>query len=61
MTKPNWRAFLVFTLLAAMVASALPVLSTVQAQEGTTITFYRFFGGCSDEYAGVTDLAQSNR
>lgn len=59
MKKPNWKAFLVFTLLVAMAASALPALSTAQAQEGTTITFYRFFGGCSDEYAGVTDLAQA--
>ncbi|RKI54189.1 extracellular solute-binding protein [Corallococcus sp. AB049A] len=39
-------------LLAAM-------LGTSSAQAGTEITLFRFFGGCSDAYANVTDVTKA--
>lgn len=35
------------------------VLGTTPARAATEITLFRFFGGCSDEYANVTDLAKA--
>lgn len=60
MKNRTWKALVVLALLVAIGVSALPAPATTQAQDGETITFYRFFGGCSDEYAGVTDLDQAN-
>jgi multiple sugar transport system substrate-binding protein len=60
MKNRSWQALIVLALLVALGVTALPAPSTTQAQDGVTITFYRFFGGCSDEYAGVTDLSQAN-
>jgi multiple sugar transport system substrate-binding protein len=34
-------------------------LGTTPALAGTEITLFRFFGGCSDEYAHVTDLSKA--
>ncbi len=59
MTKRNWKALVVLALLVAFGLGALPAPGITQAQDGVTITFYRFFGGCSDEYAGVTELDQA--
>lgn len=59
--KPrSWKALVVLALLVAIGVSAFPAPGMTQAQNAVTITFYRFFGGCSDEYAGITDLAQAN-
>lgn len=59
MKNHSWKALVVLSVLVALVFGALPAPGATQAQDGVTITFYRFFGGCSDEYAGVTDLAQA--
>jgi multiple sugar transport system substrate-binding protein len=47
---------LALALAIVLMVSALPV---TQAQDEVRITFYRFFGACSDEYADVTDLAEA--
>jgi multiple sugar transport system substrate-binding protein len=60
MKNRSWKALIVLALLVAISVTALPAPGTTQAQDNVTITFYRFFGGCSDEYAGVTDLTQAN-
>lgn len=44
-------------LLAALLA--LTLIAPAAAQEPTTITLMRFFGECSDEFAGITDLEQA--
>ena len=45
------------TLLPALLLVA--TLGTTPALAGTEITLFRFFGGCSDEYAHVTDLSKA--
>ena len=34
-------------------------LGAPPARAATEITLFRFFGGCSDEYANVTDLSKA--
>ncbi|AKJ06140.1 multiple sugar transport system substrate-binding protein [Archangium gephyra] len=46
------------TLLPAALLLAT-VLGTTSARAGTEITLFRFFGGCTDEYAQVTDLSKA--
>lgn len=46
------------TLLPATLLLAV-VLGTTPARATTEITLFRFFGGCSDEYANVTDLSKA--
>ena len=45
------------TLLPALLLAAM--LGAPPARAGTEITLFRFFGGCSDEYANVTDLSKA--
>jgi len=47
------KTLLPATLLLAVTLGASPALA------GTEITLFRFFGGCSDEYAHVTDLSKA--
>lgn len=47
----NRKTFLSVTCGALIAASMVPI-----AGADTTITLYRFFGSCSDEFGGVTDL-----
>jgi len=46
------------TLLPAMML-LVATLGTTPALAATEITLFRFFGGCSDEYANVTDLSKA--
>jgi multiple sugar transport system substrate-binding protein len=41
------------------VALLATVLGSTPALAATEITLFRFFGGCSDEYANVTDLSKA--
>ncbi len=44
------------TALFILVAITLMLGSVVVAQDPMTLTVMRFFGGCTDRYAGITDL-----
>ncbi|NLF74528.1 MAG: extracellular solute-binding protein [Chloroflexi bacterium] len=59
MKAQKWMTLVAISIIVIMVgAAAIPAARTT-AQENITIKFYRFFGGCTDEYAGVTDLSQA--
>ncbi|MCP3141571.1 extracellular solute-binding protein [Pyxidicoccus xibeiensis] len=45
------------TLLPALLLAA--TLGAAPSRAATEITLFRFFGGCSDEYANVTDLSKA--
>lgn len=45
-----------FAVLAAAAVLATPISASYAAEE---LTFLRFFGGCSDQYANVTDIEQA--
>lgn len=57
MRSRRWMALVTVSMVVVLVSAAAGPVISASARDGVTIKFYRFFGGCTDEYAGVTDLS----